>query len=218
MAFGVYTPAIDPYQVQNGTLYPLHLHKFSCSDSLAVVTAAGYLNLNLNATLLSQITANDVFEVSYAGGTAKLYPLISASGVVTLVGAGSALQWVDVTATAAALATAGKVNVMVAPSTTSQFVVRDLRVNLSTGLSGGGGDRLLGLKDGTLVFNNAGITAALLGTAINTVWGGSGNPLPAIAMNTPSTAGANIYFQYLGGATDFTAGSVVLSALLQRVA
>lgn len=217
MAFGVYTPSIDPYQLPNGTLNPVRAHKFSCSDSLATITAAGYLNANLNATLLGQISANDCFDVSYADGFVRLYPTIS-NGVVTLNGSASQMRWVDLTLGFAALATAGKVNVFVAPSALSQVVVRDIRVNLSTGLSGSSGNRLLVLTDGTLVFNNAGIAAALLGTPINTLWGGSGNPLPAIAMDTPSTAGANLYWQYSGGTTDYSAGSVIVSALIQQVA
>lgn len=121
-----------------------------------------------------------------------------------------------ITATAAALATAGKVNIAVHPSATSQFAVIDLKVLNSTGLSGGGGDRLLAITDGTLGFNNAGITAALLGTPVFTVWGGAGNPV-ANGTSQVSTAGADIYFQYIGGATDYAAGSVQLAVTLVQV-
>lgn len=129
----------------------------------------------------------------------------------------SDLIWVDVPCSAAALASAGKVNIQVS-SGSKQYVVRDLKMNLSTGLSGGSGNRLLSVSDGTLVFNSTGITASLLGTAINTVWGGTGNPLSAIALDTPSTAGATIFAQYIGGSTDYTTGTVIISVQLQRVA
>jgi hypothetical protein len=133
--------------------------------------------------------------------------------------ASSNLIWHDVTCTAAALATAGKVNIQVS-SGSKQYVVRNVLVNYSAaGLSGGGGNRLLAISDGTNVFNNAGITAALLGTPINTVWGGTGNPLPGtLAMDTASVAGATIFAQYTGGTTDYTTGSVVISILVQRTA
>lgn len=131
----------------------------------------------------------------------------------------SDLKWHDITATAAALATAGKVNIQVS-SGSKQYVVRDIRVNYAaSGLSGGGGDRLLSVSDSTHVYNSTGITAALLGTPINTIWGGSGNPLPGtLAMDTPTTAGANLFLQYIGGTTDYTTGQIIVSVLTERVA
>ncbi len=99
------------------------------------------------------------------------------------------------------------------------FVIRDLRVSYSTGLSGGGGNRLLRITDGTNVFNGSGITSALLGTPVNTVWGGTGNPLPgSVAFVLPSVAGASIYATYTGGTTDYTAGSVAITVFLERIA
>lgn len=125
----------------------------------------------------------------------------------------------DFTLGFAALASAGKVNIQVS-SGSKQYCIRDVRINKSTGLSGGGGDRLLAISDSTNVWTGTGITAALLGTPINTLWGGSGLPLPsgANAFSTFSTAGANLFFQYTGGTTDFTAGSVIITVKWQRVA
>lgn len=120
------------------------------------------------------------------------------------------------TATFTALGTAGKVNLVVHPSATAQFAVLDIKVLKSTGLSGGGGDRLLAVSDGTIVFNNAGITAALLGTPILTVWGGTGNPL-AVGASEVSTAGADVFLQYSGGTTDYTAGSVQVAVTMVQV-
>jgi hypothetical protein len=122
-----------------------------------------------------------------------------------------------ITAGFAALATAGHVAVMANTSGTSQFKVMNIRVMYTaSGLSGGGGDRLLSLTDGTIVFNQAGITAALLGTPVYTLWGGTGNPLPG-SVSTISTAGAAIYLVYSGGATDYTAGSVTIEIELAQV-
>lgn len=122
-----------------------------------------------------------------------------------------------VTAGFAALATAGKVNIFVAPTVTAQIAILDLKVFFSTGLSGGGGNRLLSLADGTLVFNNTGITAALLGTPIFTLWGGTGNPIASATEATVSTAGANVFLQYIGGTTDYTAGSVIVAVTYAQV-
>jgi hypothetical protein len=122
-----------------------------------------------------------------------------------------------VTATEAALASAGKVNIFVAPTGTAQIAILDIKVFYSTGLSGSSGNRLLSLTDGTLVFNNTGITAALLGTPIFTLWGGTGNPLPSSSEATVSTAGANVYLQYISGTTDYSAGSVIISVTYAQV-
>jgi hypothetical protein len=106
---------------------------------------------------------------------------------------------------------------MAAPSGTSQFKILNIRVMYAAaGLSGGGGDRLLTLTDGTIVFNQAGITAALLGTPIWTLWGGTGNPIPA-TVSTISTAGAEIYLVYSGGAADYTTGQIVIEVELAQV-
>lgn len=131
----------------------------------------------------------------------------------------SDLIWQDVALPAASLATAGTVTIQ-ASSGAKQYKVRNILVNYSaSGLSGGGGDRLVQVSDGTTSYNNAGITAALLGTPVNTVWGGSGNPLAGtVALNTSSVAGASIVAKYAGGTTDFSSGTVNISVLLQRVA
>lgn len=122
-----------------------------------------------------------------------------------------------ITAGFAALAAAGQVVVQASTSGTCQFAVIDVKVMYgAAGLSGGGGDRLLSLTDGTIVFNQAGITAALLGTPVYTVFGGTGNPLPG-SVSTTSTAGAAIYLVYTGGATDYTAGSVTIQVTLAQV-
>ena len=125
----------------------------------------------------------------------------------------------DITLGFAALAAAGQVTIQAALAT-AQFKVRDIKVNYgAAGLSGGGGDRLVTVTDGTTVYNNAGITAALLGTPVNTVWGGTGNPLPGtVSMETATVAGAKLYAVYSGGAADFTAGSVVITVTYERVA
>lgn len=125
----------------------------------------------------------------------------------------------DVALTAAGLASAGHITIQ-AGSGSMRFKVRNVWVRYSAaGLSGGGGDRLVQITDGTTVYNNAGITAALLGTPVNTVWGGSGNPLPGtVDMATATAAGATLYAVYAGGTTDFTTGTVNITVALERTA
>lgn len=185
--------------------------------TLAQVQAVGWLNTSA-AEGISLSPKNKYLVVYNAGANSDFFDLTALNGVYTLSVINSDTVWYDLTLTAAALASAGKV-VVQSSSGLRQYKVRDLRVNFSTGLSGGGGNRLLALTDGTTAYNNAGITAALLGTAINTIWSGTGNPLPgSVAMNTSTVAGANLYLQYSGGTTDYTTGSVIISVLVQRVA
>jgi hypothetical protein len=189
-------------------------------------------------------TANNInFTTITAGGSSlflqvanNLSDLASASTAVTNLGFSQAankyaftsfaspdaisdLVWQDISCGQAALASGGSVTIQ-ASSGSKQYKVRNILMNYSaSGLSGGGGDRLLQVTDGTTSYNNAGITAALLGTPVNTVWGGSGNPLPGtVAMNTSTAAGAALVAKYAGGTTDYTAGAVVISVLVQRVA
>lgn len=124
-----------------------------------------------------------------------------------------------VTLAASSLASAGQV-VIQAGSGSMRFKIRDIKVNYTaSGLSGGGGNRLIQITDGTTVYNNAGITAALAGTPVNTVWGGSGNPLPGnVSADTPSVAGTSVYAVYAGGTTDYTAGSISVTVSLERTA
>jgi len=182
------------------------------SGSLALVAVANsgdYANSITNAST-GQATTWTLSDP----GRASSFVGQSMSGAVSIL---EKVFVKTINATSAALASSGHVTVMAHPSATSQFSILDIKVMYSaSGLSGGGGDRLLRLTDGTINFNNAGITAALLGTPIYTLWGGTGNPLPN-AVSTTSTAGADIYLVYTGGTADFNAGSVTIQVTLQQV-
>lgn len=195
---------------------------------LKAVNSAGNFNAIISNASLGQASTWSLADPGTATANILQAPaalvsgnLNQSSGTAGLV-ADSGIAAINVsmtkvfTLTFTQLATAGKVNIQVHPSGTSQYFIQDVKVLKSTGLSGGGGDRLLAITDGTLVFNNAGITAALLGTPIFTLWGGTGNPIP-ISASDISTAGADIYFQYTGGTTDYTAGSVQIAVTYVKV-
>lgn len=204
-------------------VYPRRV-KLITSDSYSTITTAGYLN---PASLEGySILPTDILDVWYGynstlspGTYGQFLSSISTSGVITLVATVNRNNVVAnvQTVTAAELKSTGKVNIFVANSTTAQIAILDIKVMKSTGLSGGSGDRLLALTDGTLVFNNAGITAALLGTPIFTLWGSSGNPIASSSEATISTAGANVYLQYSGGTLDYTSGSVIIAVSYSQV-
>lgn len=123
----------------------------------------------------------------------------------------------DVTVGHAALAAGGSVT-LTASSGVKQYKIRSLQINRGgTNFSGGGGDRLGEVTDGTTVYSV--IPAASLQTLANAQWGATALPNPAsTAINTSTTAGANLTFKYSGGTTDYTAGSVVISGIVERVA
>lgn len=199
--------------------------KLVSSDNLATITTAGYINNSgANAgSLLSTDFIDVLYSYDPASGTGKfgVFTPTFSNGIITLVSyvpVGMMTSY-DITLSASALASSGHVTIVPA-MTGQQYVVRDIKVNYaSAGLSGGGGNRLVTVTDGTTVYNNAGITAALLGTPVNTLWGGSGNPVAGtVAQNTPTVAGAALYAVYSGGTTDYTTGSVVISVTVQRTA
>ncbi len=179
----------------------------------AANNATGNFGLTIsNATAQAQATVLTVTDVGAATG------FINPQTVSASTTPASVLITKDVTLGFAALAAGGTVAVQAALAG-SQYKVRDIFVNYgAAGLSGGGGDRLVTLTDGTTVYNDAGITAALLGTPVNTVWGGTGNPLAGtVAQNTSTVAGQALRFIYSGGAADYTAGSVVVTVTYERV-
>jgi hypothetical protein len=82
-----------------------------------------------------------------------------------------------------------------------------------------GGNRLLSITDGTHTYTV--LTAATLATSnIQAQLGSASVPYSATPsdMVQPTTAGANLYAVYSGGTTDYTAGSINLTIVAERVA
>lgn len=123
----------------------------------------------------------------------------------------------DVTVGQAALAAGGAV-ALITSSGSKQYKIRSLQLNSGgTNFSGGGGDRLGQVTDGTTVFSV--VPAATMQSLANAQWGVTALPNPAsAAINTSTVAGANLSFKYSGGAADYTAGSLVITGVAQRVA
>jgi hypothetical protein len=124
----------------------------------------------------------------------------------------------NITCDQAALATAGKVNIIVSSGSKRYQIINIFLNSGGTNFSGGGGNRLLAITDGTTVYTV--IPATNIQTLINGGWGiTTVVPYPvSAAINTPTVAGANLYAQYSGGTTDYTAGSLVLTVKAIRIA
>lgn len=196
--------------VKDGGVLGTAAAKAASDNTKATLASVSAAPVSGNVTKFSD-TSGTVADAGYAAANVQLSALSNPDAISDLI-------WIDVPLAASALASGGTVPIQ-AGSGAKQYKVRNILMNYSaSGLSGGGGDRLIQITDGITVYNNAGITAALLGTPINTVWGGTGNPLPGtVAMFTSTAAGVTLYAHYAGGTTDYTTGSVLISVLVQRV-
>lgn len=184
-----------------------------CDNTKDEVVAPRFLQPAITLGLV--VNQTDVINVTYLGGTGVFNASIT-NGIVTLVPAIGVFDK-DFIITSAQIASFAQVTLQ-ASSGTMQFIVRDVRVNLSTGLTGGG-NRALIINDGVTMFNGAGISSSLLATPINTLWGGSGNPMPTTTpINAPSVPGVPVSINYFGGTTDFTGGSVKITVSFERIA
>lgn len=124
---------------------------------------------------------------------------------------------VNTTISFSGLSTGGSVTVI--PSTDSnQYQVIGISLNAGgTNFSGIGGDRDGVLTDGTSNYTT--IPAATMQALVNAVWGSTDVPVSGFnANNEPTLAGAPLVFQYSGGTTDYTAGSLVLTVMYIRIA
>lgn len=130
----------------------------------------------------------------------------------------SGIVYKDVTCTAAILDAAGTVPVIAPSSATAQYkIVEVVLVGGGTNF-GAGGNRLLSLTDGTTVWTtiaNADLESA---PAASLRLGDAKVPLLTGTIATASAAGSTIRFQYSGGTTDHTTGSIAFRVGLQKVA
>lgn len=129
---------------------------------------------------------------------------ISAASLTTLLST-NFYTTVDVTVSAADLTSSG--SVFVAPADSNSYILRNVIVNVSTGLSGGGGDRTIIITNGDGIL--AQIGAPLVQAPVNTLWGGTDLSVAAgIPINDVAAPGSGIYITYFGGTTDYTTGSI----------
>lgn len=201
----------------------------SAGTSGTAGTLSSFSSTAARGALVVQATANtgntNVVVTNAAHGQATTYTISDVGeAAATLLGCkldsadpnGNFFSF-DVTCGQAALAAGGSVT-LVTSGGSKQYKIRKLYLNSGgTNFSGGGGDRLGQVTDGTTVYSV--VPAASLQTLANAQWGATALPNPAsAAINTSTAAGANLTFKYSGGTTDYTAGSVVISGVVERIA
>ncbi len=143
--------------------------------------------------------------------TAAGINIVGATGNVTL----SPLKWVDVAVASTDLGTAGTKNV-IAGASGDQYKIRNIRlVGGGTNYSAGG-DRAIGLTDGTTTWTT--IANGDIETAPTTTldWGNAKVPFLTGTSNTASASGQAIRFAYNGGTTDHTTGSITFSVCIEK--
>lgn len=115
-----------------------------------------------------------------------------------------------VNVTSATLASGGVVPAVVNDGS-AQYRINDIKLNFGgTDFSGGGGDRLLAVKTDTVTYTV--IPAAALQSLVNARWGDTEVPAPvSVGWDQIAAVGEDIYLEYSGGTTDYTAGSANLS-------
>lgn len=191
-------------------------HGQSTTYSIADVAAATGQLLNKTAAFVSGnvISASGTAGITVDGGVVANRILYTTFATPD---AASDLIAFDITVGQAALAAGGTVTIQ-ASSGSKQYKIRSLQLNSGgTNFSGGGGDRLGQVTDGTTVYSV--VPAATMQSLTNAQWGVTALPNPAsAAINTSTVAAAALTFKYSGGTTDYTAGSLVISGVLQRVA
>lgn len=128
----------------------------------------------------------------------------------------SNIIWIDESVGATEL-NSGPVVLYIPPDPGYGYRVRQIYASSNgVNFSGGGGDRLLAISDGTTVYSL--IPAADLQTLTNNQWGSAKLPFPASAgIATVTQAGATIRAQYSGGTANYTTGGVVISICIERV-
>lgn len=205
--------------------FPVTSGDFAVFDGTAgLIKDAGYAPSNAAKTVVAMAngatTSGNILIAADAAGTVGNGPVagnkVLTSTIVT-PDVGPNLVSFDITVGQAALASGGSVT-LVTSSGSKQYKVRSLQLNSGgTNFSGGGGDRLGQVTDGTTVYSV--IPAATMQALVNAQWGVTALPNPAsAAINTSTAAGASLVFKYSGGTLDYTAGSLVISGILERVA
>ena len=101
-----------------------------------------------------------------------------------------------------------------------QWRIVDIFVVGLTAFSGGGGDRNIAITNGTNVYTSIPAASLATGTSLQGRWGGADVPFSALYydMLQPTPVGLNLVAQYSGGSTDYTAGTVSITVIAQRIA
>lgn len=219
-----------------GDGFRIQVKKIDSSTNALTITPNGTDNIDGANSSLTFSIQNDYValvcdgtqwyqEIPHTFGKASFSNAVTVAGNVSLTGGSSnyvadgvtigKLFNVESTLTNTNLASAGKVNVVVATGS-QQFKIRNIILaNTQQATFSGGSGRTIALTDGTTTWTTI-PNASLTTLPSSAMW--CSTAVPSTNETTASVAGANIYFQYAGGSSDFTAGKVIMIVTLEKIA
>lgn len=190
----------------NGTVKDSLISPTDATKTKAIM-ASGAFTIGHNVTVL------DVAGTLADGGL--ITNRIMTAGFAT-PGASAVPQRFDVVVTAAAIASG---SVTIIPSGfTNVYRLDEIYLNAGgTNFSGGGGDRLGNISDGTTSYTN--IPAATMQSLVNARWGTASVPFPTggIPVSQTMASGQPLVFATTGGTANYTTGSLTITVLATRV-
>ena len=143
-----------------------------------------------------------------------LWQRVGGEGDITvLFSTDEAIRAFEVTVAFGDLASAGSKTLLEAATGETWKITGLALTAAGTDFTGGGGDRLLAITDGTTTWSI--IPAATLGTLAIARWGDAGMPDPGTPADffVPSAESTSIVAQYSGGSADYAAGSCTIRVL-----
>jgi hypothetical protein len=129
----------------------------------------------------------------------------------------SSLRWVEVTAAASALASAGTVPVA-AGATGVQYAVRDVILHGGGTNFASAGDRLLDLTDGTTVYTTVANADLETAPTVSLRLGHVKVPFLTGKSAVLTAEGDDLVLAYSGGTTDHDTGSIKFAVLIEQIA
>ncbi len=166
----------------------------------------------------STLTGTDLHEPKGASSanSGDVY-IANGAGSGTWTPTDNQMTFVSVTVAFGDLASAAT-KTLIDSSGTETYKVREIFLSGALTNFDAGGDRLVDITDGTTTWSI--MPVASLKSLVVSRWGDTALPLPATAahFDTASVAGTDIHAVYSGGATDYTAGSMVLVIGYERIA
>jgi len=158
---------------------------------------------------------NGNFPMNSGTGGLMVDSGLSVSAISAALGPLNKVIYIDFTLLVADLNT-GTQQAFVLPAVAGQsFKIRSLMCNVSTGLSGGGGDRGLWFRSSSAIYNA--ISAGLVQAPVNTIWGGTGMVFGITPANQTTDVNDSFWFEYTGGTTDYTDGTVSFTIAYERI-
>lgn len=195
-------------------------------------------NANTGPSTL-QIGLGPRLPITYNNGAALVGGELAASQLAWLVSTGTAYQLMNptiataigrvvyaanISITAAALAAGASVNILTAASPTARYRLINMfsSASGSTNFSGGGGNRSLVFQSSSTIYGALSNTSLATTSTLVYPWGTADNlhiqMSAAYQLGTQTPAGGSFFAKYASGTTDYSTGTIIVSAIFVQTA